>query len=33
MRGGFILSTPMTDDDIDYTLNAVTRALINMQEI
>jgi glutamate-1-semialdehyde 2,1-aminomutase len=27
MRGGFIGSTPMTDDDIDFTIEAVRRAL------
>ena len=33
MRGGFILSTPMTDDDIGFTLKAVARALTKMQEM
>jgi glutamate-1-semialdehyde 2,1-aminomutase len=31
MRGGFIGSTPMTNDDIDFTLKAVRRTLIRMQ--
>ena len=30
MRGGFIGSTPMTDDDIDFTIEAVRRALIKL---
>lgn len=33
MRGGFIGSTPMTDDDIDFTLGAVRRALSRMKEL
>jgi glutamate-1-semialdehyde 2,1-aminomutase len=31
MRGGFIGSTPMTGDDIDFTLHAVRRAVQRMQ--
>lgn len=31
MRGGFVGSTPMTDDDIDFTLAAVRRALARMK--
>jgi glutamate-1-semialdehyde 2,1-aminomutase len=30
MRGGFIGSTPMTDDDIDFTIDAVKRALVRL---
>jgi len=30
MRGGFIGSTPMTNDDIDFTVDAVRRALVAM---
>lgn len=30
MRGGFIGSTPMTDDDVDFTLAAVRRAITRM---
>ncbi|MBM4187502.1 MAG: aspartate aminotransferase family protein [Gemmatimonadetes bacterium] len=30
MRGGFIGSTPMTDDDIDFTIAAVRRALVKL---
>jgi glutamate-1-semialdehyde 2,1-aminomutase len=33
MRGGFIGSTPMTEDDIDFTLAAVRRALTRMQAL
>lgn len=33
MRGGFIGSTPMTEDDIDFTLGAVRRALGRMKEL
>lgn len=33
MRGGFIGSTPMTHEDIDFTLNAVRRTLIRMQSL
>jgi glutamate-1-semialdehyde 2,1-aminomutase len=30
MRGGFIGSTPMTNDDIDFTIEAVRRALVKL---
>jgi len=30
MRGGFVASTPMTNDDVDFTLNGVRRALTKM---
>ncbi len=30
LRGGFIGSTPMTDDDIDFTIEAVRRALVKL---
>jgi glutamate-1-semialdehyde 2,1-aminomutase len=33
MRGGFIGSTPMTEDDIDFTLGAVRRAITRMKEL
>jgi glutamate-1-semialdehyde 2,1-aminomutase len=33
MRGGFIGSTPMTEDDIDFTLGAVRRALTRMKDL
>jgi glutamate-1-semialdehyde 2,1-aminomutase len=33
MRGGFIGSTPMTEDDIDFTLTGVKRALTRMQAL
>ncbi|MBL4836560.1 MAG: aminotransferase class III-fold pyridoxal phosphate-dependent enzyme [Kordiimonadaceae bacterium] len=33
MRGGFILSTAMTDDDIDFTLEGVSKALTQMQAL
>lgn len=32
MRGGFIGSTPMTNDDVDFTLAAVRRALVRLHE-
>ena len=31
MRGGFVGSTPMTNDDIDFTIGAVRRALTTLQ--
>ena len=31
MRGGFVGSTPMTNDDIDFTIEAVRRALTRLQ--
>lgn len=31
MRGGFVGSTPMTDDDVDFTLAGARRALTKMK--
>lgn len=33
MRGGFVTSTPMTDDDIEFTLSATRRALERMKQM
>jgi hypothetical protein len=33
MRGGFVTSTPMTDDDIDFTLAGTRRALMRMKQM
>jgi glutamate-1-semialdehyde 2,1-aminomutase len=33
MRGGFVTSTPMTDDDIDFTLAGTRRALARMRQM
>jgi len=33
MRGGFVMSTPMTDDDIDFTLKGVRNALTKLQSM
>jgi glutamate-1-semialdehyde 2,1-aminomutase len=33
MRGGFVTSTPMTDDDVDFTLAGTRRALLRMKQM
>jgi glutamate-1-semialdehyde 2,1-aminomutase len=33
MRGGFVTSTPMTDDDVDFTLAGTRRALARMKQM
>jgi len=33
MRGGFVTSTPMTDEDVDFTLTGTRRALARMKQM